>query len=41
MLLLAILLLGTVQWDWVGFWIFARWKEIAGGGVEADDQTVL
>ena len=40
-LLLAILLLGTVQWDWVGFWICAGWKEILGGGVEADDQTVL
>ena len=40
-LLLAILLLGIVQWDWVGFWICVGWKEIGGGGVEADDQTVL
>ena len=38
---LAVLLPGTVQWDWAGFWISAGLKEIGGGGVEADDQTVL
>ena len=40
-LLLAIFLLGTVQWDKARFWICAKWKEIAGGGVEVHDQTVL
>ena len=40
-LLFAVLLLGTVQWDCAGFWISAGLTEIAGRGVEADDQTVL